>query len=162
MKSTNQVPHGRAEWHQPPVNRPLNNFQHLHFCEAVSCNVSDKLLQEHTCGAATVTVKRASSSAFFIFPQCQCRRAFSGRMHAEREPFQTADTSTSAARQSLQTWQGHGSELERAAEQRRSWCLMFRLLQPYWAAALLFFFSPFDWTISSALILDFHIARGLP
>lgn len=38
---------------------------------------------------------------------------------------------------------------------------MLRLLQPYWAAALPFF-PPFDWTISSALILDFHTARGLP
>lgn len=45
-----------------------------------------------------------------------------------------------------------------ATVQWRSWRLMLSLLQPYWAAALLFT----DWAISSALILDFHISWRLP
>lgn len=134
------------------------------FIEAVACNAAYKWLLDHSYCAVTVTVNMAIQYIFYLLVWCQCGRAYSGRVCLEQEPFQSADTSASAARQSLQSWQGHNGEPtqqcthQRILERRASRCLMPRLSQPYWAAAWL----PPHCAISSSLILDEPISLKGP
>lgn len=107
---------------------------------------------KNTCGAAIVTSNRPHP-IYFSFAGVSAGtltavtcRAISNCWHKH--------LSSEAVITNLAKPQLHA----RAAEQWRSRCLMLRLLHPYWAAAFLF---P-DWAISSALILNFHIAWGVP